>query len=60
MPTNQQGWLKGVNSMALDTALDMGKDGGLTARTDGTRLLVAAFTRLQNTSPYLETGCCCR
>jgi len=46
--------------MALDTALDMGKDGGLTARTDGTRLLVAAFTRLQNTSPELETGCCCR
>ena len=27
-----QGWLKGVNSMALDTARDMGKDGGLTAR----------------------------
>jgi hypothetical protein len=24
--------LKGVNSMALDTARDMGKDGGLTAR----------------------------
>jgi hypothetical protein len=29
-----QGWLKGVNSMALDTAIDMGRDGGgtITAR----------------------------
>ena len=29
-----QGWLKGVNAMALDTAIDMGRDGGgtITAR----------------------------
>ena len=29
-----QGWLKGVNSMALDTAIDMGRDGSgtITAR----------------------------